>query len=241
MNDLFCFLDGFGSGGPLNKSILIVSVPAGSTVTATLGPQIKTAQERNGEAWLRNLDVGEWNLKLTLGDQTATTKYNITEFGVYRISMSFEITLYLYNNGDENAGITGGWTSKALEFSAGGTPAAPTITREPNKLVISLNPTYKSGIAYPTKKVDLTDYKTLEIIANDVVVPENGICSLCIWTNLGSNIETNCISRTDLTNTSLSKTVDISKISGKNVVGIALGSGSSNKCIIELKTCVLRG
>lgn len=72
-----------------DKSILIVSVPAGSTVTATLGPQIKTAQEKNGEAWLRNLDVGEWNLKLTLGDQSATAKYNIERFGVYRTSMAF--------------------------------------------------------------------------------------------------------------------------------------------------------
>ena len=89
MSDLFCFLDGFGSGGPLNKSILIVSVPAGSMVTATLGPQIKTAQEKNGEAWLRNLDVGEWNLKLTLGEQSATAKYNIERFGVYRTSMAF--------------------------------------------------------------------------------------------------------------------------------------------------------
>ena len=72
-----------------DKSILIVSVPAGSMVTATLGPQIKTAQEKNGEAWLRNLDVGEWNLKLTKGEQTATAKYNIPEFGVYRTSMAF--------------------------------------------------------------------------------------------------------------------------------------------------------
>ena len=89
MSDLFCFLDGFGGGGPLNKSILIVSVPVGSMVTATLGPQIKTAQEKNGEAWLRNLDVGEWNLKLTLGQQSATAKYNIERFGVYRTSMAF--------------------------------------------------------------------------------------------------------------------------------------------------------
>lgn len=89
MSDLFCFLDGFGGGGPLNKSILIVSVPVGSMVTATLGPQIKTATEKGGEAWLRNLDVGEWNLKLTLGQQSATAKYSIPEFGVYRTSMAF--------------------------------------------------------------------------------------------------------------------------------------------------------
>ena len=72
-----------------DKSILIVSVPVGSMVTATLGPQIKTAQEKNGEAWLRNLDVGEWNLKLTKGEQSATAKYNIERFGVYRTSMAF--------------------------------------------------------------------------------------------------------------------------------------------------------
>lgn len=79
-----------GSGGGLSKSILIVTAPTGATLTATLGDTVKTAAEKTpGEYWLRNLDVGEWNLKLTLGEQTATTKYNITEFGVYRISMSF--------------------------------------------------------------------------------------------------------------------------------------------------------
>lgn len=79
------------AGSNFTKSVIIVSVPAGSTVTATLGPQIKTAQEKNGEAWLRNLDVGEWNLKLTLGEQSATAKYNIPEFGVYRTSMAFQL------------------------------------------------------------------------------------------------------------------------------------------------------
>ena len=227
--------------GSLNKSILIVSVPAGSTVTATLGPQIKTAQEKNGEAWLRNLDMGEWSLKLTLGDQAAMKKFNISEFGVYRISMAFEIVLYLYNNGDENNAVTGGWVAKAIGTSAGGKATAPEIDREPSKLVIMQHPSLKAGICCTSNKVDLTDYTTIEITSDDVYVAEDGMCSLYIWTDIGSNIEANCISKTELTNTSLSKTVDISKISGKCVVGIAVGSGSSNGCKIGLKTCVLRG
>lgn len=79
-----------GSGGGLNKSILIVSAPTGATLTATLEDTVKTAAEKTpGEYWLRNLDVGEWTLKLTQLDQTATTTYNIEEFGVYRTSMAF--------------------------------------------------------------------------------------------------------------------------------------------------------
>ena len=90
MRDLFCFLDGFGSGGSLNKSILIVTAPTGATLTATLGDTVKTADEKTpGEYWLKNLDLGEWTLKLTQLDQTATTTYNIEEFGVYRTSMAF--------------------------------------------------------------------------------------------------------------------------------------------------------
>ena len=79
-----------GSGGGLNKSILIVSAPTGATLTATLGDTVKTADEKTpGEYWLKNLDLGEWTLKLTKDEQTATVKFNIPEFGVYRTSMAF--------------------------------------------------------------------------------------------------------------------------------------------------------
>lgn len=90
-----------GSGGGLNKSILIVSAPTGATLTATLGDTVKTASEKTpGEYWLRNLDVGEWNLKLTLGEQSATAKYNIERFGVYRTSMAFHTIMEFTYTGD---------------------------------------------------------------------------------------------------------------------------------------------
>ena len=77
-----------GSGG-FNKSVIIVTAPTGSTVTCTKGTTVKTATEKNGEWWFKNLDIGEWTLKATLSGQTATQAVNITQFGVYRIAMSY--------------------------------------------------------------------------------------------------------------------------------------------------------
>ena len=76
--------------GSLTKSIIIVTdLPTGSTVTATKGDVVKTSREKNGEWWFKNLDLGEWTLRATLGDQSATTKFNIEQFGVYYVSMSY--------------------------------------------------------------------------------------------------------------------------------------------------------
>ena len=90
MPDLFAYLEGFGTGESFTKSIIIVTdLPTGSTVTATKGDTVKTAREKNGEWWFRNLDLGEWTLKATLGGQSSTIKYNIDMFGVYRVTMSY--------------------------------------------------------------------------------------------------------------------------------------------------------
>lgn len=76
-------------GGGFNKSVIIVTAPTGSTVTCTKGTTVKTATEKNGEWWFKNLDTGTWTLKATLSGQTETQTVNITQFGVYRIAMSY--------------------------------------------------------------------------------------------------------------------------------------------------------
>lgn len=82
------------------KSVIIVTAPTGSTVTCTKGTTVKTATEKNGEWWFRNLDLGEWTLKATLGDQSATTKFNIEKFGVYYVSMAYRPTPEFTYTGD---------------------------------------------------------------------------------------------------------------------------------------------
>lgn len=78
-------------GGGFNKSVIIVTAPTGSTVTCTKGTTVKTATEKNGEWWFKNLDTGTWTVKATLSGQTATQTVNITQFGVYRIKLDFQL------------------------------------------------------------------------------------------------------------------------------------------------------
>lgn len=78
-----------GGGGSPTKSVIIVTAPTGSTITCTKGTTVKTATEKNGEWWFKNLDTGPWTLKATLSGETATETVNITQFGVYRVAMSY--------------------------------------------------------------------------------------------------------------------------------------------------------
>ena len=87
-------------GGGFNKSVIIVTAPTGSTVTCTKGTVVKTATEKNGEWWFKNLDIGTWMLKATLSGQTATQTVNVTQFGVYRVTMAYRFTPEFTYTGD---------------------------------------------------------------------------------------------------------------------------------------------
>lgn len=82
-----------GGGGSSTKSTIIVSIDTGSTVgiyDSTYTTLIKSASEKTtGKYWLTGLDNGTYYLKATKGSDTATTSYTVSEYGVYRISMSY--------------------------------------------------------------------------------------------------------------------------------------------------------
>ena len=100
MADVFAYLYGFGAGGDITKSVIIVTAPTGSTVTCTKGTTVKTATEKNGEWWFKNLDTGTWTVKATLSGQTATQAVNITQYGVYRIAIVYRKTPDFTYSGD---------------------------------------------------------------------------------------------------------------------------------------------
>ena len=83
-----------GGGGSSTKSTIIVSIDTGSTVgiyDSTYTTLVKTAIEKSaGQFWFTGLDNGTYYIKATKGSDTATTSYTITEYGVYRIGMSYD-------------------------------------------------------------------------------------------------------------------------------------------------------
>lgn len=81
-------------GGSGTKSTLIISIDSGSTVqvysNSTYTTLIKTATEKTaGQFWVKGLDNGTYYLKATKSGETTTMAYTITEYGVYRITMSY--------------------------------------------------------------------------------------------------------------------------------------------------------
>ena len=126
MADIFAYLYGFGAGGDFTKSVIIVTAPTGSTVTCTKDTTVKTATEKNGEWWFKNLDTGTWTLKATLSGQTATQNVSITQLGVYRIAIAYRPTpdftytgsYQLLNDNDQPisdfANYKGNWKIKFL-------------------------------------------------------------------------------------------------------------------------------
>lgn len=120
-------ISNFPAGGSLNKSIIIVTAPTGSAVTATKGSITKTTTEKNGEWWFKNLDIGTWALKATLGGQTATDTVNVTQLDVYRITMAyFKATINVtYPAGSTCTATDGHTTLKAPDTSGRWTCVVP--------------------------------------------------------------------------------------------------------------------
>lgn len=91
-----------GGGGSSTKSTIIVSIETGSTVAAysdsSYQTLVKTASEKStGEYWLTGLNNGTYYIKATKGSDVSTISYTITEYGVYRITMTYTCVITLYS------------------------------------------------------------------------------------------------------------------------------------------------
>ena len=166
MADVFAYLYGFGVGGDFTKSVIIVTAPTGSTVTCTKGTTVKTATEKNGEWWFKNLDIGTWTVTATLDDQTAVKTVTLEQLTVVYLTMRYGV---LYENGESvvqfvNTATSnlGGYTNNA---NAGTNKGSVTF----GDSSISLHCYEVSGgnnsaqFIGSSDKIDLSSYATLNV------------------------------------------------------------------------------
>ena len=127
------------TGTSSTKSIMIISIDSGSTVAiysdAACTTLVKNAVEKNeGEFWVMDLNNGTYYIKATKNTNERIISYTIVEYGVYRITMSYDTRpLFTYTGNyelvnDSNIDISdevewrGNWklrllTSGTLNFS----------------------------------------------------------------------------------------------------------------------------
>lgn len=130
-----------------------VTYPAGSTCTCTKGSQVLTAPGTSGSYTFTVPETGDWVVSCTDGEQTASETVSITANGqTESVVLSYDCKMY--ENGNEYTLTTGGWTGINL-------------TKDQKSLTIGTSSsTSNRGMATTNNFIDLSKYKTLNMIAS---------------------------------------------------------------------------
>lgn len=163
---------GGGGGISENRAVLVVRVPAGSTVTATKGGITLTPK-----MWVVESDptqdialfviapslfdsVNPWTVTATLGTETASDTVIIDDNKEYDLELSY--TYYLYNNGNECVAITGGWTVASKNTSAAIATKENAFIRLEG--IPSTNRDNRRATCYTINAISLTDFSTIKVL-----------------------------------------------------------------------------
>lgn len=94
-----------GGGGSKVVASIVVTYPAGSTLTCTLGGKVLTAKDTSGK-WVFGLpSIGDWVVNVIKGSQSTSKTISITAEGqVETVTLSYE--LLLFNSGSLASGYS---------------------------------------------------------------------------------------------------------------------------------------
>ena len=109
-----------GGGGSKVVASIVVTYPAGSTLTCTLGSKVLTAKDTSGK-WVFGLpNTGNWVVKAAKDSKSKSATVNITAQGqVETVALSYQ--LYIFKSG---SGLTSGYSKKG----SGGTVSNANIS-----------------------------------------------------------------------------------------------------------------
>lgn len=100
-----------GGGGSKVVASIVVTYPAGSTLTCTLGSKVLTAKNTSGK-WVFGLpSTGNWVVKAVNGSKSKSATVEITAQGqVETVALSYQ--LYIFKSG---SGLTSGYSKKGSD------------------------------------------------------------------------------------------------------------------------------
>lgn len=145
----------------------------------------------------------------------------------------------LYEPGNENTPVTGGWTYTSKGYASGANAGGtPTITRGDATLTAQM-PDVSGAIIHPANKIDLTEYSTIVfdgIVTGATAYPS--LCNFCVWSEFGTYASDNRSAFTTIQrNVDGEVSLDVSELSGKFYVGFSLWTSSPK---IEMRSMKLQ-
>lgn len=202
-----------GGGGSKVVASIVVSYPAGSTCTCTLGSKVLTAKNTSGK-WVFGLpSTGNWVVKAVKDSKSKSATVEITAGGqVKTLALAYELVLF-------NNGVVSGyaWDSSNADSSYGYAEVSKGLihvggyTWDNN---ISLQPGWgEIGIS---SAIGLSDYSALKVHLKKIDSAAGTVTIQVGTTALGDNTATKKVTLTAGTTTSL----DISSITGSKYISL---------------------
>ena len=147
-----------GGGGSKVVASIVVTYPAGSTLTCTLGSKVLTAKDTSGK-WVFGLpSIGDWVIKATSGSKSKSKTVSITAEGqVKNVTLMFEAILW-EAGADQNTSITGGFAANDTNYVKIGNSTV-TITGECTYFGEGSHAWSSSGNFYTKNKVSKDDFE----------------------------------------------------------------------------------
>lgn len=160
-------------GGTKPYAVIGVTYPSGSTVTCTNGSKTLKAKDTSGKAIFVIPSSGTWMVKAVSGSKSTSKTVSITAEGqVETVELAYELFLF---DGDDNTGVTGGWTYTITDTGFGSTDVRPDNLTVGTTLYWlpgrgwdggGTDQKNRSGYARTKKKIDVTNYNTITAVSN---------------------------------------------------------------------------
>ena len=147
-----------GGGGSKVVASIVVTYPAGSTLTCTLGSKVLTAKDTSGK-WVFGLpSIGDWVIKATSGSKSKSKTVSITAEGqVKNVTLMFEAILW-EAGADQNTSMTGGFAANDTNYVKIGNSTV-TITGNCTYFGEGSHAWSQGGNFYTKKKVAKGDFE----------------------------------------------------------------------------------
>lgn len=113
-----------GGGGSKVVASIVVTYPAGSTLTCTLGSKVLTAKDTSGK-WVFELpSTGNWVVKAVKGSKSKSATVEITaEAQVETLTLTYQLDIF-----KSGSGLTSGYSIKSNSNSVISTPTVSSNT-----------------------------------------------------------------------------------------------------------------
>lgn len=215
-------------------ALISVTYPNGSTCICTKGTKVLTASDTSGSYVFPIPEAGTWTVRAydgatweSSGHRKSTEVTIVSQYQIENVGLTYEILLYNY--GDENTSVTGGWIN-GNKAANGGHQTKGSVNKYSDYLRFNAVGTgneniWGSGIAMTANEISLDNFNYLRFIGyNQTNVSGGAYGGLYIFPRNATYYRANAVLSHQFSQGNIDTVVDISSVIGSYCVGIGGGA-----------------